>query len=319
MSQTQLKPAEVQTALHNLGYYDGAIDGNLSGADFRADLRRFQGDYHLNSDGWYGPITEGKLLPLSQAFSRAAPKLGTPSPELRRWRLTTYGVADQSSYGGSVDIPVYTPKMKPIAYVEAAFFAAMSLEGTGKLRDGRILNVAGDGSAASPTFVACNAQTFAPVFDIAKRNGWIPDKPGYAGILSDGTKATKCRTFEEIQTAVTGYPTWNGIAAAAFKTLAADIGRVAKSDPQWKGKGGVAPVGTRVYILECDGLALPSGSFHDGWFTVNDCGGGIFGAHFDVFVGAYTKAAKATPIPSLAHVWFPGIENKLSMNYSYGL
>lgn len=319
MSTTQLKPADVQTALRNLGYYDGAIDANLSGTNFRADLKRFQTDYHLTADGWYGPLTEGKLLPLSQAFDRAVPKINTANAQLRRWKLTTYGVADQASYGGSATIPVYTPKMKPIAYVEPSFFAAMALEGTGKLRDGRVLNVAGDGTAASPTYVACNSQTFAPVFDIAKANGWIPDKAGYAGIMTDGTKATKCHTFEEVPLAITGYPTWNGIAACAFKTLAADIGRVSKSDPQWKGKGGVVPVGTKVYILECDGLALPSGSFHDGWFQVNDCGGGIYGAHFDVFVGAYTKAAKAVPIPSLAHVWFSGIEAKLSMDYSYGL
>jgi 3D (Asp-Asp-Asp) domain-containing protein len=73
-----------------------------------------------------------------------------------------------------------------------------------------------------------------------------------------------------------------------------------------------------VFILELAGVRLPDGTTHDGWCTVNDTGGAIFGAHFDVFTGVKALAAKVK-IPSLAHVWFEGIEQRLPMNYGYGL
>lgn len=63
---------------------------------------------------------------------------------------------------------------------------------------------------------------------------------------------------------------------------------------------------------------MSDGTAHDGWWMANDTGGGIFGAHFDLFVGT-TTMAKLNPVPNRAHVWFDGCENKLGDNYSYGL
>jgi membrane-bound lytic murein transglycosylase len=110
----------------------------------------------------------------------------------------------------------------------------------------------------------------------------------------------------------------HGIPLVPFRTLAADIGRYKKSEPSWKGKGGLVPPGTRVYIREYDGIQLPDGTRHDGWFVVNDTGGGIFGAHFDVFVG--TRALrKQMKLPPVGTVWFPNIEQRIPPGYDYGL
>ena len=59
-----------------------------------------------------------------------------------------------------------------------------------------------------------------------------------------------------------GYGSARGIAYTPFRTLAADIGHkgYGKVDPRWKGKGGLVPPGTQVYIKEYDGLRLPDGA-----------------------------------------------------------
>ena len=65
-------------------------------------------------------------------------------------------------------------------------------------------------------------------------------------------------------------------------------------------------------------MRLPDGTTHDGWFIVNDTGGGIFGAHFDVFVG--TRALrKQVKLPEFSQVWFAGIEQRIPPGYTYGL
>jgi len=105
-----------------------------------------------------------------------------------------------------------------------------------------------------------------------------------------------------------------------FRTLAADIGHIKYQavEPRWKGKGGLVPPGTHVYIKEYDGLRLPDGTTHDGWFVVNDTGGAIFGAHFDVFVG--TQALRRqVKLPEFGQVWFAGIEQRIPLGYKYGL
>ena len=105
-----------------------------------------------------------------------------------------------------------------------------------------------------------------------------------------------------------------------FRTIATDTGRLRRHDPAFKKKGGVIPVGTRVFILELVGMPLPDGTTHDGWCVANDTGGGIFGAHIDLFTG-YRAFARKTFIPSLdlVHLWFEGIETRIPTDYSYGL
>ena len=299
---------DVRRALKALGYYDGKVTGAID-SNFRDDLKRFQRDYDLVPDGLYGAKSDAKLSPLWNTIKAA--NLPVDS-SLRRWRLTYYYIGDQSYHTGTKSIPIYTPEGKLLSTVEPKAFVEGALEGTTKLRDGRIINVSGGYKTQS-------SNTLRPVYDIAKANGWLPSKAGWAGIKlsGSGNQAVANRCFKEITPGSTGYPVWNKIPADAFRTLAADIGRLDRHDPKYKGKGGVCPVGTKVFILEYVGVKLPDGTTHDGWFTVNDTGGGIYGAHYDVFVGS-KKLGTTNPPPHLGHVWYTGID-KLSMDYSYGL
>lgn len=304
-----LSTAQVQTALARLGYYDGPIDGDYTSANYRTDLRLFQRDYGLEPDGWYGTQTEKKLGPLVQALAQAPDVVSC-----RRWQLTTYYVGDCAAWSGPL-VPMKTPTGKTLANVPAGAFAEAALEGATKLATGQLVGV------AHPAYSPCDAKIFAPVYDIAKRNNWIPEKPGYAGIQlsADKTKAASSRNFDYRKTGAKGWPLEaKGIECEPFRTLAADNGRLPRHDPQFQGRGGVVPAATRVWILELVGRVLPDGSVHDGWCTVNDTGGGIYGAHFDVFTGS-RKWAKQAALPSRAHIWFAGIESRLPMTYSYGL
>jgi hypothetical protein len=316
MAKTKLDTKGVQRALKTLGYYDGKVDGDYLDANYRSDLKRFQRDVRPRAgvvDGWYGRKTEAVLLPMLAKITES-PICGFE--EMRRWFLTYYYVADEAEFSRRDLVPVVDPKGKHLATVPARFFASMALEGTGKLRDGRLLNV-----ATNPSQRRCDPKVFEPVFRLAQRNGWIPKKPGYAGIRTDGKKATHARTFYQIseRRMGLGYGVLRGIALQPFKTLATDIGRLRKHDPKWKKKGGVIVPKTRVYILEFDGMALPNGETHDGWFQANDTGGGIYGAHIDVFTGTRKWAKAIKDWPSKAHIWFEGIETKIDMNYTYGL
>ncbi len=305
-----LNTRDVQSILLALGYYDGDVDGDYQGANFRDDLRRFQRDYGLTPDGWYGARTEAALLPFAEKLKRAPAGLES----CRRWQLTSYWVGDAKAWSGAF-VPMTTVDGKQLATVPAPAFAEAALEGVTKLLDGRLVGV-----ASSPAYSACDPVVFKPVLEIAQRNGWVPSKPGYAGIqLGADGKVAKSRNFELRKSGPKGWPIEaKGIECDPFRTLAADNGLLPKHDPNFKGKGGVIPVGTRVWILEFVGMRLPDATVHDGWFTVNDTGGGIYGAHCDVFTGARSHA-KNFRIPALAHLWFSGIEKRLPMSYAYGL
>jgi len=305
-----LSTVEVQGALKKLGYYDGPIDGDYTDPNYRADLKTFQRDYGLVADGTYGPNTEGKLVPLVSALKLAPAAL----VECRRWQLTTYYVGEVKAWSGPL-VPMKTPGGKILANVPAGAFAEAALEGATKLVNGALVGV------ASPAYSPCDATLFQPVYDIAKRNGWIPDKPGYAGIQlsADKLRAAASRNFDVRAIGVKGWPIEaKNIECDPFRTLAADNGRLPKHDPAFKGKGGVVPAGTKVWVLQLAGKKLPDGTTHDGWCVVNDTGGGIYGAHFDVFTGSRALAKQAA-LPSRAQIWFEGIETRLPFNYSYGL
>ncbi len=307
---------EVNTALVRLGYLDDTtvVSAHLDPAHemspwFRVGLSRFQLDANLKADGWYGPKTEGALLPLVRALTSVPPRFQS----CRRWLLTTYYVGDVTRWGAETTVPMKAPGGAVIANVSPRAFAEAALEGATKLADGRIVGV------ASPAYSPADPDVFQPVYDFARKNGWIPAKPGYAGITltKDGAKVAGARNFEIRRTGPKGWPIEkDGIECDPCRTVAADIGTLPSHDPAFRNKGGVVPVGTRVWILELVGERLPDGSVHDGWCTVNDTGGGIYGAHFDVFIGVRSAML---PITGRAHVWFDGIEQRLPLSYSYGL
>jgi hypothetical protein len=307
---------DVQAALKKLGYFDGEVDGDYQGANFRDDLRRFQRDYPAAgaADGWYGPKTNAVLEPILGELRQRAP---AAVQSMRRWHMTHYYVGDVRPHGQG-NVPLYNDKGEVLERVAARAFVEASLEGSSRLRDGRLINVAGWRPAGA------DRPMYDPVLSIARQNGWLPQKPGYAGLRVGDGKVTEVRTFAVKKPGPKGWPICaKNIECDPYRTVAADNGILPRHDPAWKGKGGVVPAGTRVFILELAGVKLPDNTTHDGWVTVNDTGGGIFGAHFDIFTGtrviAQSQAGKRVPVYGRAHIWFEGIEGRLPFDYAYGL
>lgn len=312
-----LSALDVQQLLHRLSYWNGPLNGDLREETFRDAFRKFQSDTGLGADGWYGAQSDTVLRRIGIQLSKAPSDL----QQARRWRLTSYYVAAEGEKAGPKTVPIPGVDGKPLAMVSAGDYAAAALEGTIRMKDGRLLNVAG-------VNVKAPHEAYAGVFTFAQRNKWIPDKPGYAGLVLDKTaaKVVAVSAFHEVPKVKIGlgYGTLRGVPLRPFRTLAADIGvpKYRTADPTFKGKGGVCPPGTEVFIVEMVGVKCPDGLggefVHDGWFVVNDTGGGIFGAHFDVFVGSSALSRPARH-PHVGHIWFQGIEAKLAPTYSYGI
>jgi 3D (Asp-Asp-Asp) domain-containing protein len=247
----------------------------------------------------------------SDATAAVAEKKPADS-ELRPWRLTQYYVASQKEHGGTQNVPVFRSDGQLLGYASPGFFSSLSLEGTGVMGNGKLINVTG-------VYIPVDQKQYQSVWDYHKK--YLSKRaPGYSGLVVENDRVVKAFAFREItQNEIgVGYGYDNGIPRDPFRTLAADLGRTKRSDPKWKGKGGLVPVGTRVYIRELDGVKIPDRTVHDGWCVVNDTGGGIFGAHFDVFVG-YSTDGKKVKLPHLGHIWFEGIDEKAPEGYDYGL
>lgn len=246
----------------------------------------------------------------------------------RSFRLTTYhAVVQDSMPAGGVQVPILDEQGATIATGSPAFFARLALEGTGRLSDGRLVNVVGKKvlPVLHDTYEAVLAhhrRAYAKRDARRAEQGRKPVSTRYSGIVTEGDLVVGVLAFHVVPTSRVGvgYGMSHGVAYTPFRTLAADIGDIHsdKVDPRWKGKGGLVPVGTRVYIKECDGLRLPDGSTHDGWFVVNDTGGAIFGAHFDMFTGT-DALGRRVKLPALGQVWFPGIEQRMPAGYTRGL
>jgi 3D (Asp-Asp-Asp) domain-containing protein len=89
---------------------------------------------------------------------RADARTGDPGASLGSFELTYYWVAYEGDYGGAADSELYDPDCALLATVSAEFADAIALEGTGRLVDGRLLNVAGAcGCASSPCFAEADA------------------------------------------------------------------------------------------------------------------------------------------------------------------
>jgi hypothetical protein len=228
--------------------------------------------------------------------------------QLRKWRITQYYVSEQKNHPGPMTVPVLRTDGQVIGYASPSFFSSLSLEGTGRLDNGKLVNVAG-------SYIPVDAAKYQPVWDYHKKY-LAKRSPGYSGLLVKDDKVAKAFAFYVVtpEKAGKGYGITNGFPLDPFRTVAADIGRTPKDDPRYKGKGGLVPVGTRCYIKELDGLTV-EGFVHDGWVTVTDTGGGIFGAHFDLF--SHEKGR--IKLPSVCHIWFKGIEERVDENYVLGL
>jgi len=90
----------------------------------------------------------------------AAPdaRRGDPGPSLGSFELTYYWVASEGDFGGAADTDLYDPDCAVIATVSSDFADALDIEGTGRLLDGRLLNVSGAcGCARSPCYAEADA------------------------------------------------------------------------------------------------------------------------------------------------------------------
>jgi hypothetical protein len=250
----------------------------------------------------------------------------TDPTSYRKFRLTTYHVVDQAGLPtGAVRVPIYDESGRKIAEGSPAFYAQLSLEGTARLTDGRLINVTGKTIRVShdeyAEVLAYHLQAYAKSDKKRREEGKKPTPTAYSGIVVENDRVVRAFAFHEVPASRRGigYGLLRGIPLVPFRTLAADIGHIKyQVEPKWKGKGGLVPPGTHVYIKEYDGLRLPDGTTHDGWFIVNDTGGAISGAHFDVFVG--TRALrKQVKLPEFGRVWFDGIEQRIPTGYTYGL
>ncbi len=301
---------EAQSALSRLGYTPGPADG-VFGARTRAALVLLQRDAGLIASGELDTRTRSLLDRLSGRVQKAA---GLPAGlgHLSRFRLTHYVIAEQAASDRPANVPVLGRAGEELARVSARFFCDLALQGSGRLRDGRLLNVTGG-------YVSVQGHpAYAEVLVRARQV--LPSKLAYAGIRLRGEQVTEALSFSVIprDRAGKGWTIQRGIPCEPFRTLAADLGAYRTSDPRFRDKGGLVPSGTRVFVAELAGVRLPDRSTHDGWCVVNDTGGAIFGAHFDVFAGTRTLA-KQVPLPAVGHVWFEESEERCPRDYTYGL
>lgn len=133
---------------------------------------------------------------------------------LGRFSLTYYWVAQEENWTGKRDTLIYDPDCKPIAKVAGQFAARLAREGTGKLRDDRVVNVAGScdceyspcffllddekrrfgvgvlerplspfrSVAVDPNFVTIGANLYIPELDGLP----MPGTPPWGGFVHDG-------------------------------------------------------------------------------------------------------------------------------------
>ena len=77
-----------------------------------------------------------------------APDAAEPGTSLGTFQLTYYWVAYEGDFDGAVDTTLYTEGCDSLATVRGDFADALDIEGTGRLEDGRLINV--DGACGCP-------------------------------------------------------------------------------------------------------------------------------------------------------------------------
>jgi 3D (Asp-Asp-Asp) domain-containing protein len=81
-----------------------------------------------------------------------------PGPSLGSFQLTYYYVASETDYAGIADTALYADDCAELATVPLDFADDLDIEGTGRLADGRLINVAGACACPrSPCYVEADA------------------------------------------------------------------------------------------------------------------------------------------------------------------
>ena len=310
-NKVSINPAKVKENLTLLGY-------DLKNQSLSNAIRTFQIDMRLKKAGKLDSKTKQRLQLVMRQF-QSADKKNQPMRRLSRFRLTNYYVADEKDFAINPVIPVLDNKGRTLAKVSPSFFISMSVEGTGKLRDGRLLNVIG---GKRGRVNVAHIGSYNLVLKAARKRGFSirPTNIRYTGVRLKNDRVDSVLGFHVIPKSRLGkgYGSQKGRPHDPFFTLAADIGAYSSSDQRFCKKGGLVPRGTEVFILEYVGKKLPDGRIHNGWFKVVDTGGAIFGAHFDVFTGS-KKWSKKVWKPHIGHVWFKNSEGRCPPSYDYGL
>ena len=312
-------PADIPHVLFRLGEL-AAEATDLHSPVGLAAIRRFQKTAGLGVDGVIGPKTIGSLEHYRTLLDHAPAGCG----QLRSWRFTNYYLAEERLYAPGT-VPIFDGAKQIIGRVSAAAFAKLSLEGSGFLRDGRLVNVSGAYVPVVPS------DGYAGVAALAESNGWLPRKAGYAGIrVREGA-----HTLDTTEWTVThalafklvvgsergiGYGSAGKRACVPFRTAATDTGEKSRHDPRYRATGGTIPRGTSFWIPEFVGMVLPDKTIHDGMWLANDTGSGIEGNQCDLFVGVdRLRRSVAWPVPSSrGYLWYNGIEARIPCGYEFG-
>jgi 3D (Asp-Asp-Asp) domain-containing protein len=109
----------------------------------------FSGDDDVPASDAAGLAGDGASAPIDA---------GPAGMALGSFKLTYYWVAAEDDFVGPADTTIYDKSCNAIATVPAKFADSLSLEGTGRLADGRLLNVNGSCMCAySPCFFEADA------------------------------------------------------------------------------------------------------------------------------------------------------------------
>jgi 3D (Asp-Asp-Asp) domain-containing protein len=138
------------------------------------DVKAFQRLWNRNNpsdlieeDGIWGPMTEARMKKSPAAGFAIGAQCGSSDPgepgpagqSLGSFQLTYYWLANEADYSGVKDKPIYAKNCTKLADVSSTFKSALTLEGSGKLVDGRVLNYSGSCSCpSSPCFVVASSQ-----------------------------------------------------------------------------------------------------------------------------------------------------------------
>jgi 3D (Asp-Asp-Asp) domain-containing protein len=196
-------------------------------------------------------------------------------------KLTRYYCVNEEDYNGDEVIPVLDINNNTIANVSGDFFAAMSLEGSAKLADTRVLNVTGK-------YAPCPSNIAQILKDIADSK--YHSHYGYVGLSQDLKKYFVYSTS----------PTLWGVGQHNFALV--PFVSVA-SDQRFY------PFGTVLYIPTLKGLQMPDGTTHAGYVYCCDTGSAIVGEHLDWFVG-YRKWQLNSMVPDEVEVQVYSMPNK---------
>jgi len=122
------------------------VDASSTDGSERAEAGADDGSSSLGSDS-------------STVDGNARAEAGAPGPSRGTFQLTYYWVTAEDDFTGVADTDLYTPACQLLATVPAKFAASLRIEGTGRLKDGRVINVGGACTCATtPCYNVVDAQ-----------------------------------------------------------------------------------------------------------------------------------------------------------------